>query len=158
MKRYADVVSGSVLAVIGVVMLVESRHVRALMAMEFGPKIMPQIYSVGLIVLGAVIAISGWLRARQNPDAAQSSHLGNVSKKNVIFTMGLIAFYVAALRPLGFIVTSITYLFLQIIVLGGVPNRRQLLSAAIVAVSISFGIYHLFYGVFNVFLPPGRIW
>ncbi len=158
MKRYADVISGCVLSLIGIIMLIETRNIRALMLMEFGPKIMPRIYSVGLIGLGAAIAIIGAVRARQHPSASQSSHMGPIDGKKVALTMGLIAFYVVALRPLGFLVTSIIYLFFQILVLGGAANKWRLLPYALISLVVVFGVYALFFGVFRVFLPPGRIW
>ena len=158
MKRYADLISGGLLALVGIILLVESRNIRAMMEMEFGPKIMPQIYSVALIGLGAAIAVSSLVRARKGAFPSGKWQHSTIGRFRVVATMGLVVFYVAALRPLGFLATSIVYLFFQFLVLGGAANKWRLLPYLIVAVAVSLGIYHLFYGVFNVFLPVGRIW
>jgi putative tricarboxylic transport membrane protein len=158
LRRYADAVSGGVLAVVGIVMLVETRNIRALRIMEFGPKIMPRIYSVALIVLGLAIALSGVLRALRDPSTEQSPNLGQVNFTKVMLTLALIGFYVGGLRLLGFLATSTVYLFLQVWVLGGAANKWRLLAYAAGAVAVSFGVYFLFSGAFDVFLPAGRIW
>lgn len=158
MKRYADVISGGLLVLVGIVLLIETRNIRAMMEMEFGPKIMPQIYSVALIGLGAAIALSNLLRERSRRSPVRGTAGTRSGALRVVATMALVVFYVMALRPLGFLVTSVAYLFLQFAVLGGVKNKLRLLPYAVVAIVVAFGIYHLFYGVFNVFLPVGRIW
>jgi putative tricarboxylic transport membrane protein len=158
MKRYADAISGSIVVLIGVVMFFETRNIQALMVMDFGPKIMPRIFTIGLVLFGSIVAVGGYLRAMRDPSVVQSSRLGSVDLKKVVFTIGLIIAYVVALRPLGFLVTSVLYLFFQILVLGGAAKKRRLLPYAVVSLIMSFGIYFLFTDVFTVFLPKGRIW
>ncbi len=158
MKRYADIISGSFIAFIGVVFLIETRNIQALMKMEFGPKIMPRILSVGLIFFGVTIAASGWIQSKNRPGAVQSRHLGEIRTAKVLATAALIIFYVAALQPLGFLVTSVIYLFLQVIVLGGVAKKARLLPYALVSIIVASGINVLFTQVFKVLLPAGRLW
>lgn len=158
MKRYADVISGSVLALVGAIFLIETRNIQAIMKMEFGPKVMPRIISVLLIVLGVIIAGLGLHTAKTYPEKSQSRnfHIENVT--GVLLTAVCLVFYIIALQPLGFLATSIVFLFAQFAVLGGVAHKKRLLFYAIISIVVSIGIYLLFTRVFGVLLPAGRIW
>ncbi len=159
MKRYADVVSGSFLVLVSIVMLLETRSIRALGIMEFGPKIMPRILSTALLIVGLAIVVTSLVRMKSAPvtEDPKETEGPSVNYKKVAATAALISFYVFSLRPFGFIVTTIIYLFGQFVVLGGVAKRR-LPIYGLLSLGVSFGIYYLFYFVFNVLLPPGRVW
>lgn len=159
MKRYADVVSGSFLVLVSIVTLFETRAIRAFKIMKFGPKIMPRILSITLLIVGVIIVVSALLRLLRTPVAVEDKggEAASVNYKKVAATMALIGFYVFSLRPLGFILVTIIYLFCQFAVLGGVAKRR-LPAYGILSLGLSFGIYNLFYFAFNVLLPPGQIW
>ncbi len=157
MKRYSDVISGGVLVLISVVMLFETRNIRALGIMKFGPKIMPRLFSSALLLVGIGIVLYGLKAAHRAPAGAQRSESEELNGRKVAATAGLITFYVFALEPIGFIITTMLYLFLQFLVLGG-ARRRQLPIYAVLAVAVSLGVYALFYGVFDVFLPPGLLY
>lgn len=161
MKRYADVVSGGMVALFGLVMLIETRSIQALMPMDFGPKIMPRIFAICLILLGTIISVTGVIKFKNDPSSVQSTRLGTLGKYELMkisITLGLIVFYVFSLRNLGFILTSIIYLFFQILILGAKPNNKKLIVYVTVSLFFSIAIFYLFTGVFNVFLPVGRIW
>lgn len=158
LREYADVISGATLAVFGVIMLIETRNIRALRIMEFGPRVMPRLYSIALMGLGGAIAISGAIRAFGSAGGAQSPNFGDSNYLKSFLTIGLIGFFVVALRPIGFLLTSILYLFFQFLVLGGAAHRWRLLWYAGLAATVSLGIYLLFSQVFNVLLPVGRVW
>jgi putative tricarboxylic transport membrane protein len=157
MKRYADVISSSVLVVISIVMLNETRRIQALGIMEFGPKVMPRLMAGALLIVGAGILIPALLRLRRPVAAAVSAAPPATDYRRVALTAALITLYVFSLRPLGFLLTTVLYLFGQFLVLGGVV-RRRLPMYGFLALAVAFGIYYLFYGAFKVLLPPGRIW
>lgn len=158
LQRNADLISGIALAVIGLVMLIETRNIRALQIMEFGPRVMPQLYSIALMGLGGAIALSGAIRKIGGDVRAQSSNLGKCNYAKAFLTIALIVLFVVALRPIGFLLTSTLYLFFQFLVLGGAANRWRLVWYAGLAGAIALGNYLLFTQVFNVLLPVGRVW
>ncbi len=157
MKRYADVISSSALVLIAIVMLNETRKIQALGIMEFGPKVMPRLMAGALLIVGASILIPALLRLRHASAAPVGAAPPAIDHRRVALTAALITLYVFALRPLGFLVTTVLYLFGQFLVLGGVVKRR-LPVYGLLALAVAFGIYYLFYGAFKVLLPPGRIW
>jgi putative tricarboxylic transport membrane protein len=157
MKRNADVISSSVLVLVAIVMLNETRRIQALGIMEFGPKVMPRLLAGALLIVGAGILIPALLRLRRAPEAPAGASAPAIDHRRVALTAALITLYVFALRPLGFLVTTLLYLFGQFLVLGGAVRRRLPVYGAL-ALAVAFGIYYLFYGAFKVLLPPGRIW
>lgn len=159
MKRYADVVSGSFLVLVSILISLETRNIRAFRIMTFGPKVMPRLLSIVLCIVGVAIVVTGLLRLRRphEADEADGGAGASVDYRKVLSTMALIAFYVFALRPLGFIFVTVVYLLSQFIVLGGVA-RRRLPIYGLLSLGVAFGIYYLFYFAFNVLLPPGQIW
>lgn len=159
MKRYGDVVSGGVLVLASIIMFFETRNIRAFKIMKFGPKVMPRLLSIALFIVGVAIVLTGLLRLRRIHGAAEApgGAVASIDYKRVAATMVLIAAYVLALRPLGFVLVSIVYLFCQFVVLGGAAKLR-LPIYGLLSLGVSLGIYYLFYFAFNVLLPPGRIW
>ena len=159
MKRYGDVVSGGFLVLVSIIFFFETRNIRAFRIMKFGPKVMPRLLSIALFVVGAAIVVTGLLRLRRIRGTAEASggEVASIDYKRVAATVVLIAAYVFALRPLGFVLVSIVYLFCQFVVLGGAAKRR-LPVYGLLSLGVSLGIYYLFYIAFNVLLPPGRIW
>ena len=65
--------------------------------------------------------------------------------------------YAALMKPVGFIITSIIYVFLQILILTPIKKRsRKVMGiAAVMAVTFSTVLYYVFTKYFMVLLPPG---
>jgi putative tricarboxylic transport membrane protein len=159
MKRYADIVSGSFLVLVSIIFFFETKNMRALKIMQFGPRVMPRLLTITLFIVGIAIAVTGIMRLQRNSVVVRNKgeQVSLIDYKKVIATMVLITFYVFGLQRLGFVLVTIVYLFCQFLVLGGVAKRR-LLIYGLLSFGIAFGIYYLFYFAFNVLLPPGQIW
>ena len=71
-----------------------------------------------------------------------------------LVTIGLLLFYVATFRWLGFLISSILYLFAQLMVFTKKGKRRWLLNG-IISVALPGVIYVLFVYVMNYMLPMG---
>lgn len=71
-----------------------------------------------------------------------------------LLTVVLLFVYVVAFRPIGFLISSIVYLFLQLLIFSSRKNRNW---KAIVGVSIGLPaiVYVVFVYVFNYILPAG---
>ena len=157
MKRYADAVSGGFMIVISIILLRETGRIQALGIMQFGPKVMPRIFAGVLFIVGCVITAQCFWNLRREKIPAERKNAVPVNRRRVVMTAGLITFYVFLLQPLGFIVTTLAYLILQFLVLGG-PGKRQIPVYVVLSVLVTMGIYTLFYRVFDVFLPPGILY
>ncbi len=123
-----------------------------------GPGFFPLILAVLGIVL-TVALIAGLVRGTEGPDgvadAAPSDDL--VPDRAAMFRIvGLIVLMVAAfaaLDPLGYRVTSFLFVSLVLLVLGA----RNYVAILIVALVLSFGVFHSFFYWLKVPLPIGGL-
>ncbi len=73
-----------------------------------------------------------------------------------ILTYILIALYVTLLKPIGFVITTSVYLFLQMFVLSCF-DVKNCLKFAIIALFVAPALFYIFRVFFNVFLPTGLL-
>jgi hypothetical protein len=84
----------------------------------------------------------------------------NAIKKNItiLITFGLFVFYMFALAPLGFILSSIIYVFLQMLVLSVKPSIKQVVVFALISIAAPILSHYLFVNFFTLMLPRGTLW
>ena len=148
--RYSrgEVVSGAVLAALGVYIIVDAWHWEYLAADGPGPGFFPRWYGIAMIVL-ALILVGGNLLRR-----ATARHAATVNWHKIghaLFTWSAFAVGIALLKPLGFLVS---FALLTFFVVAGI-YRRPLRSALAIAISCPLGFYLVFPLALNVSLPVG---
>lgn len=152
-NKVRDIIVSVVMIVLGAGMLVFINPLRDVATSDVGPAYVPTLVAVCIIVSAAAKLILSVLD--KDPD-------NNVKHKvfednfGGIATILLMAAYVLLLEPVGFIIASIVYLFLQILLLSDNTNRKPVLFA-IIAVIIPIAISALFFYVIQVQLPVGII-
>lgn len=72
-------------------------------------------------------------------------------------TAALIVIYIALFEPVGFIITTLLYLFLQFIVLTPANKKANLPVYAVIAVAVSLFVYTVFRYGLDIILPQGLI-
>jgi putative tricarboxylic transport membrane protein len=149
-SRYSsgEVVSGAVLAALGVYIIVEAWQWEYLGADGPGPGFFPLWYGVAMVVL-ALVLIGGNLLRR-----AASVHAEPVNWRKIghaLFTWTAFAVSVALLKPLGFLAS---FALLTFFVVAGI-YRRPLRAAVTVAFGSALGFYLVFPLALNVSLPVG---
>lgn len=103
---------------------------------------------VGIVQAG----LAGWLWVISSGDRAnRKSPWGSLEIKPGLFLLVLSAFYIEALEPVGFIVTTFAFLTIAPLILGW---RKWKVSTAL-AISVSLGIFYLFSNILMVPLPEG---
>lgn len=120
----------------------------------------PRIWGILLILLSGALIIRELPAKKKNRSAAETD--GNVTAGKtlpfpVIGTIALLIFYAVAISRLGFTVTTVVYLILQIPLLTPRQNRRYVFST-VFAVLFTLVINWLFVNVLGVPLPAGRLW
>jgi len=158
--------TGAVLFLYGLWMLVHSFSFTGVgRAGEPGPVLLPRIISTLLILLSILLlltTVAGLKKADKSIAIATEEKIKSsfLDKKNIniLITFGLFVFYMLALAPLGFVLSSIIYVFLQMLVLSVAPSKKQLLIFAIVSISVPILSYLLFVNAFSLMLPRGDIW
>lgn len=116
-----------------------------------GPAFFPNVMACLLILLGAAQLASGVRRARAG-GGADSAETGPAqgSLRRMIEFFALIAGFVVLFEPLGFLLTTLVFLFLLMLLFGMPAAKSALFSALYTAV-----IYLLFGQLFMIGLPAG---
>ena len=147
--KTGDIVSGGVLAGLGVFIMFEAWGWEYLGTDGPGPGFFPLWYGACMIVLSIVLAASGLRRAAAGPgNATNWREVGRVLAAWTGF-----AVCVGLFKVLGFLVAFGLFTFFLVAVM----YRRPLGTAVAIAVSASVGFYLLFPLALNVELPVGKL-
>lgn len=149
-KKLADTVINIMLVITGVIFFIASQKIQVGAAMGQGGDFMPKVCSsVWLIIsiLLLVFNVKAEIPPRENP----------VRIKVFIITLVMLVVYVAALKPIGFVICSIVYLFLQMLLF--VPKEKKtkktLAVFAVISLVVPVAVNALFVNVFSLILPAG---
>ena len=156
MNQSKDVITGSVVIALGILLFIATLGVKDFAAVGVGATFLPRI-SAGLFTfLGAVMVIgnvhiSTKKKPASSPQAAPS-HTGNMTA--VFLSFVLMCAYVGLLNKLGFILTTSVYIFAQTLILTKGSARHYLQFAGLALLTAS-STYFLFVRVFQVMVPAG---
>ena len=172
MKKYKDIISGSFLFVVGLVYFALSFTIKlSFIDRVVGSRMFPQIIGILMMALSLYIVISGVLSLRRAEAAAKqesektlmekgeeaenagedTSRKGSIKVVLVLLSFGL---YCLLLDGIGFSISTILYLFSQMILMGdGKPSVKRLAFYAALSVAVSVCVYYMFNTGFNLILP-----
>ena len=128
--------------------LIKHAQPKMITNLALDPYTLPAVVFACMFVFGICRLVVG-LRMEKT---GEKGTLLKIPKKTLI-TAALIAAYALALKPVGFVISSFVYLWLQMLVLQEEKKHWKLMT--IVAVICSLGIYLMFTKVFSVMLPRG---
>ncbi|MBT9146243.1 MAG: hypothetical protein DDT42_02125 [candidate division WS2 bacterium] len=145
--------------VFGIAMLVGSLAMGDLgLVGAAGPGVMPKITSIALIGLSVGLLIQSWTEMKSVKTKGQEETARTkVDKKTVFGTIVILLVYSVMIVPLGFMISSIFYIFCQSILLRTNLNlnKKQIIIIALISVIVSFVINYVFTEYFALALPRG---
>lgn len=144
-----DVVSGAVLAGLGIYIVVEARGWEYLDADGPGPGFFPLWYGIAMIALAGLLVATSAMSGGAGPRAAGNSR----AIGRALATWTALVACAGLFKLLGFLLSF--GLFTLFVV--AVMYRRPLLPALAVAVGCAVGFYLLFPVALNVALPKGLL-
>ena len=159
-KKCRDLILGIVMLVFSGFYLYNAEQIKTrpkLTPSYASAKIMPVLLGVLLAVLSVVCIIQG-IRRLKAPDTQETKE----EKKSkgdimaVIFTFAVIIGYIIVMPTLGFILSTMIYLFLQMIILAP-PEKRNYVLFAIVSVVFTAFVFVAFRIGLQQLLPRGFI-
>ena len=155
MKPKMDLIAGIFLFIFSVVMFWASYGIKMLMVSRIGSAFVPRIVAVAMGVLSLVLVIQSLLKMK-NETAAVSKEIVSPLKSNIpiIGTFIALILYAVLFEPLGFIVTTALYLFVQFYLLTSTVKRNYLVFF-VSAAATSVIVYYLFVKAFQLMLPAG---
>lgn len=150
-KNLAGNIVNLVLLLMGVGLFISAQGISTGAAMAQGGDFMPKLCSGIWMVLGILLFLFG---LREKPAEGKGS---KVSLKGFGATLVLLFLYVLLLKPVGFVITSIVYLFLQmcLFVPAEKKTKKNYILFAVISVVMPFAVNWLFVNVFALILPAG---
>ena len=161
-KRCRDLILGIVLLALGIVYTVMADQIKRgnkLVQRNVGDfahaRIIPTLLGILLIILAVAIIIQG-IKHFKEDDGESVKKMSRVDVFSIILTFAAMILYIIILPYLGFILSTILYLFGQITVLAPKDKRNYLLFA-IVAVVFTIIAFVAFRIGLTQMLPRGPI-
>lgn len=115
----------------------------------------PYVLAWAMIGLGALQCLVTWRRGAIA--SGDGDKLQPLQALTVLATLGLVAGFIAALRPLGFPIAATVFLFAQFIVLTPNGQRPRLVLYAALAMISTAVIFITFRYGFRLMLPAGPL-
>lgn len=142
-----EIISGAVLAALGLYIIIEAWHWEYSGADGPGPGFFPLWYGIAMVVLALLLVASNLMRRSAVPAGpANWRKIGHA-----LFSWFAFAVSIALLKPLGFLVS---FALLTFFVVAGIYHR-PVRSALAIAAGCALGFYLVFPLALNVSLPTG---
>lgn len=156
-KKWKDLIFGIITLILGGLYLYFASQVKTrpkLTPAYASAKQVPMLLGILLIILSVLCIISGIKKIRSKEESGKSEAKGDVLA--VTLTFAVIILYMLTLRWLGFCLSTVIFLFLQMTILAPKTKRNYLLFA-IVAVVFTAIAYVAFRIGLSQLLPRGFI-
>lgn len=149
--KISVVIFNMVLFLAGIVLLISAQSIEVGAAMGQGGDFLPKLCSLfWVIISGLMLASSAFKNTAQSEEKK-----GNI--KGFLLTLVLLFLYVLLLKPIGFVITSSLYMFLQMLLF--VPreliNKKKLILFAVISILLPVLVNLLFANLFSLILPAG---
>lgn len=156
-KKYGDIVVSIFYIVLAIAVLVLSKRLPKSAVMEIGPDFMPTVVSVIILILAGILLFLSVKNFKMHAEEAEKSGKDTSDYKRVLASLVLALVYVNVLKPVGFILSTLVYLVLQIIVLAPDDKRtkKDIILYLVLDVVFTIIVYLLFRYGFKIVLPAG---
>ena len=142
---------------LSVVMMVMAQMLPKSKVMDIGPDFMPMVISGITFVLAAILTLLNMKNMKMRFAEIEASEIDSCDYKRVLLSALLVLIYVFILQPIGFIVSTLVYLPLQMLVLAPDDQRgkKQIIQLVIIDVVFTLVVFFLFRYGFKIILPAG---
>ena len=144
-----NLICSGVFFLFGAFLYFESLSIKVLMTKDLGSGFFPKVIAVSIMVMAIVELIITLTNKRIVKDEKTDRDI-----KGGLLTIMCMAAYIALYDPLGFLLSTALYLFVQILILSTEKNRRIPLFA-LISVASSVVIYVIFVYAISMPLPTG---
>lgn len=155
--RYKDLIGGILFLLFSIAYFYGSLDVKIVASVSEGisARTVPQVLAVGVGILSILQILSG-VRACKNI-REEGKEAEAFFTKRILLTILLIMSYIALMEEIGFLITTIFYLFLQTLLLMPKENlvRRNILISAVLSVAFAAMVYGIFVYGLTLMLPGG---
>ncbi len=149
--KLSEVIFNMVLFLVGIVLLISAQSIEVGAAMGQGGDFLPKLCSLFWVIISGLMLCASVMKSTAQSEVKK----GNI--KGFLLTLILLFLYVLLLKPIGFLITSSFYMFLQMLLF--VPreliNKKRLILFAVISILLPVLVNLLFANVFSLILPAG---
>jgi len=162
-QKFRDLIGASVITLFGLLFFLSTFSVRKYGNMAIDSRSFPQILGILVMGIGAIQIIQSIRVLDKNKVKAKSeteeektgtTEIAPSSMKNAVLTIVLMILYALLMKPLGFLLSTCIYTFLQAFIL--YPNKKKNFPIMVFVSFIFTGlVYFVFVKGFSLVLPHG---
>ena len=125
-----------------------------------GARAIPYLWGISLLVLSLILVVRGIkqrnLAIKNNTLVKSELNFTGMIKENreIVLTFVSLAVYIALLEPVGFLIMTAVYLFVQTLILTP-KEKRNYIVTLITSIVIAVALDYVFVCLLNVLLPLG---
>lgn len=156
-KKYGDIVVGVFFMILSAIMMVMAQMLPKSKVMEIGPDFMPMVIGILTFVLAAILTFLNVKNLKMRIAEIDPASIPDCDYKRVFLSVILVLIYVFVLQPVGFIVSTLVFLPLQMLVLSPDDKRgkKDITLLLIIDVIFTLAVFFLFRYGFKIVLPAG---
>ena len=156
-KKYGDIVVGVFFMLLSSAVIIMARMLPKSKVMDIGPDFMPLCIGSVTFVLAAILTFLSVKNFKTRTANLEVSDLPECDYRRVLESIILVLLYVFILQPVGFIVSTLLYLMMQMLVLSPDDERgkKDILKLAVINVIFTMIVFFLFRYGFKIVLPAG---
>lgn len=156
-KKYGDIIVGVFFMVLSVMLMMMAKMLPKSKVMEIGPDFMPLVIGGVTFVLAALLTFLSIKNFKMHEKELEDTVLPECDYKRVLSSIILVLIYVFLLQPVGFLISTMVYLLLQMLVLSPDEERdvKHMIRLAVIDVIFTLVVFFLFRYGFKIVLPAG---
>ena len=156
-KKYGDIIVGVFFMLLSAAMLVMAKMLPKSTVMDIGPDFMPMCIGVMTFVLAAALVFLNIKNMKIYVAQAEAEGPEKADYKRVLTSFIIIMVYVFVLKSVGFIISTLVYLPVQMFILAPEERRgkKDVIQLLITDVLFTFVVFFLFRYGFKIVLPAG---
>lgn len=156
-KKYGDIVISVFFMALSAVMIYAATLLPKSKVMEIGPGFMPTVVGIATLILSTALLIISLKNLKTRIAEVDANPPADSDYKRMLISLILILVYVFALKPMGFIVTTLVYLPIQMYVLADAEHRtrKDIIVLLVIDVIFTIAVFFLFRYGFKIVLPQG---
>ena len=156
-KKYGDIIVGVFFMLLSAAMLVMAKMLPKSTVMDIGPDFMPMCIGVMTFVLAAALVFLNIKNMKIYVAQAEAEGPEKADYKRVLTSFIIILVYVFVLKSVGFIISTLVYLPVQMFILAPEERRGKMnvIQLLLTDVLFTFVVFFLFRYGFKIVLPAG---
>ena len=156
-KKYGDIVVSVFFMALSAVMIYAATLLPKSKVMEIGPDFMPTVVGIATLILSTALLVISLKNLKTRVAEVDANPPADVDYKRMLLSLILILVYVFALKPVGFILTTLVYLPIQMYALADAEHRgkKDIIMLLVIDVVFTIAVFFLFRYGFKIVLPQG---